>query len=488
MVTCLPRSRTSLDPLPCLLFHDIEASQSWIGMDVEEREILALQQQFIAGQDKPSATSRRREQTSFPGNASSDFVAGNRINLSIDDAHEQLARSQDHKSPGIIQDIVEHDINDFVEAEFRRDNTNLRPKKIDWKAKNSTSGGTGSSRFRSTRRFNDNVVEQRTRTSAVPLDNQIDEENQKVLNNMADEEILAEKKRLTDTLDPAILNALLKRHKRTTTSIQSGPDDFGPKFTSESITAIPRVASHPPVLGNSPKDQAIPPASTNTADRDRYTSGEESLQQGSDDHIHDATCLPPDAHHVHYPSSSSVSADVDPNSATFLQDLKSKYFPDLNHDPSSLAWMQAPTAAEESEYHESLDSLMPSQLRFDFFGNFLAPRTSREVDADIGLHHHSDAPRAAGYTIPELARLCRSSYSSQACIAIQTMGRIMYKLGKQFYGQSISQKLNRLIQKLEVEATLLERVRDRHMSVSSYATEALWQANLGRQGQTLEGL
>lgn len=51
-----------------------------------------------------------------------------------------------------------------------------------------------------------------------------------------------------------------------------------------------------------------------------------------------------------------------------------------------------------------------------------------------GLHHHADAPEAAGYTIPELARLARSSFPAQRCIAFQTLGRILYRLGAGHYG------------------------------------------------------
>lgn len=52
----------------------------------------------------------------------------------------------------------------------------------------------------------------------------------------------------------------------------------------------------------------------------------------------------------------------------------------------------------------------------------------------MGLHHHGKDPEAAGYTIPELGILGRSSFPAQRCIAWQVLGRILYRLGKGEFG------------------------------------------------------
>ena len=52
----------------------------------------------------------------------------------------------------------------------------------------------------------------------------------------------------------------------------------------------------------------------------------------------------------------------------------------------------------------------------------------------MGLHHHAEAPEAAGYTIPELAVLARSKVAAQRCMAYQTLGRILYRLGQGEFG------------------------------------------------------
>ncbi|KAG7150343.1 RNA polymerase II-associated protein rba50 like [Verticillium longisporum] len=66
----------------------------------------------------------------------------------------------------------------------------------------------------------------------------------------------------------------------------------------------------------------------------------------------------------------------------------------------------------------------------------LPPRLSRQIPVSKGLHHHGQAPEAAGYTIEELSILARSAVAAQRCIAFQTIGRIFYRLGKGEWGNS----------------------------------------------------
>jgi hypothetical protein len=87
-----------------------------------------------------------------------------------------------------------------------------------------------------------------------------------------------------------------------------------------------------------------------------------------------------------------------------------------------------------SPYHPSQTALNATELRFDFKGTLLPPSVARSIPSDRGLHHHADAPEAAGYTIPELAVLSRSAVPAQRCMAYQTLGRILYRLGQGEYG------------------------------------------------------
>lgn len=134
---------------------------------------------------------------------------------------------------------------------------------------------------------------------------------------------------------------------------------------------------------------------------------------------------------VHWPQ--PTQPDLDPTSATFLDDLHEKYFPNLSHDPSKLDWMK-PSPDTESTYDPSATSIAPKDLRFDFNGTLIPPSKAASIPTNLGLHNHGDAPDAAGYTIPELARLARSAFPAQRCIAIQTLGRILYRLGKGEFG------------------------------------------------------
>lgn len=79
--------------------------------------------------------------------------------------------------------------------------------------------------------------------------------------------------------------------------------------------------------------------------------------------------------------------------------------------------------------------MAPSSIRFSLRGTILAPETSLSLPTNLGLHHHGDDPQAAGYTIPELAILSRSTFPAQRCVAWQVLGRILYRLGKAEFGE-----------------------------------------------------
>jgi hypothetical protein len=76
----------------------------------------------------------------------------------------------------------------------------------------------------------------------------------------------------------------------------------------------------------------------------------------------------------------------------------------------------------------------------------------------MGLHHHGDDPHAAGYTIPELAILARSTFPAQRCIAWQVIGRILFRLGRAEFGErggQLSEGLWFVIEKEGVVAGML---------------------------------
>jgi len=147
-----------------------------------------------------------------------------------------------------------------------------------------------------------------------------------------------------------------------------------------------------------------------------------------------------------------------------------------------MAWMAPlnPEAEEQSAYSPTLDALHVSAIRFNFRGQLLPPRLSSQIPSTKGLHHHAHAPSSAGYTVPELAHLARSSYPAQRCIAYQTLGRILYRLGRGDFGREGEDLCEGLWQQMEqgrvvdqlVEAAAKGDAGNKSIWVT--ATEAVW--------------
>ncbi|KAL2023753.1 hypothetical protein VTK56DRAFT_1467 [Thermocarpiscus australiensis] len=305
----------------------------------------------------------------------------------------------------------------------------------------------------------------------------IDEENRALLGSMSPEDIAEAQRDLYSSFDPKFIQMLLRRANLDeptgpspfdTAPVEHSPSADGPSPANTSRKATvedaPEVSEEPeknpapeikqnkpkktvtfdePEKGPAPKlkgnnstktvpfDEDAPPP---VPPPDLFPAS--NPPRAKDDSSSDANPAPPPK--THFPRPPSVP-DLDPADPDFLETMHQKFFPDLPADPSKLAWM-APvptpgsTADRESPYYPGQDSLPVSALRFDFRGRLLPPRASRAVPVTKGLHHHGEAPEAAGYTVPELARLARSAVPGQRCIAYQTLGRMLYRLGRGEWG------------------------------------------------------
>lgn len=292
------------------------------------------------------------------------------------------------------------------------------------------------------------------RNTTLPEKQSIDRENSQKLASMSTVEIEEARQELFNDLDPKILEMLLKRANLDETSGVS-------PFEEQAPTPVPTIQ-----VEDKPDPEPAAPAKPASkyrkvhfedvaeADADMAdiaplpTSDHESTMLTPDagdaepptiphDHNHDHADLPPTK--PHWPQA-PVTPDLDPSDPNFLASLHEKYFPTLPADPTKLAWMAPiPTANSpadfDSPYHPRHSTIPVSQLRFDFRGVLLPPRIARAVPVSRGLHHHGEAPEAAGYTIRELARLARSAVPGQRCIAYQTLGRILFRLGHGNYGR-----------------------------------------------------
>jgi hypothetical protein len=264
----------------------------------------------------------------------------------------------------------------------------------------------------------------------------IDEENTQTLAGMSDAEIEQERQELMSSLNPALLQKLLMR-----SNIDQGSNERD--FPSETQVA---AATPAPIDGVKP-ELRLKATSTKKVSFAAPEPVNEVLFQPPDAAPSIPTAQPPsDANttstaapdeassSIHFPTPPQPP-DLDPNDPSFLESLHEKYFPSLPYDPSTLSWMSPIDPSDKtSPYHPSQTALNASELRFDFNGALLPPSVARSIPSDRGLHHHRDAPEAAGYTIPELAVMARSKVPAQRCTAYQTLGRILYRLGKGEFG------------------------------------------------------
>lgn len=298
-------------------------------------------------------------------------------------------------------------------------------------------------------------------------ESQIDAENRNRINNMSLEEIEEAREEVMAQFnfkDPNFLRKFLQRADIDT------ENDKQQKEWDEHEAGRPKADSHKTV------SFASQPAVNEETTQSHEESEPSQPQNEHEPSISTST--------VHFPAPPRNPADykpLDPNDPNFLKDLHDTYFPDLPYDPSKLTWLTDPTPTEEesSPYNPDKAGYVPSSLRFSFVGTLITPSDSLDIPTTAGLHHHGDAPSSAGYTIPELALLERSTLPNQRCIAYQVLGRILYRLGRGDFGPrggELSDGLWNVVEKERViEVMMSEANRGRgHLSARNYATEALW--------------
>ncbi|RSL67088.1 hypothetical protein CEP53_003121 [Fusarium sp. AF-6] len=324
----------------------------------------------------------------------------------------------------------------------------------------------------------------------------IDQENRQKLASMSPAEIAQAQNDIMNGLNPALIQRLLQR---ANIDEPTGPSPF-----DSPPSETPQAPEPPPEIKiEDTSKTTVTPAAEDAAqdakaakelasEKKASASPAVSTKKIADDYDEDQapTQIPPDIFpitnlpkSVHFPAPPSLP-DVDPSDPDFMAKLHEKYFPNLPADPSKLAWMapiptQDSPADKDSPYYPHPEIAI-SAFRFDFRGRFLSPRVSRSIPSSKGLHHHGEAPEAAGYTIAELARLARSAVPAQRCMAFQTLGRIMYRLGNGEWGKSaddpIAMGVWASIKQGRVLQTLMEAAMGEggHRGSRAYATEALW--------------
>ncbi|CAI7667491.1 unnamed protein product [Penicillium manginii] len=286
----------------------------------------------------------------------------------------------------------------------------------------------------------------------------IGEENTRHLASMSEAQIEKEREELMASLDPGLLERFLRRAKideDEKASDKAPPAAAAAPSTSAKQAEVQDEEELPSKSKKSVSFDIPPPAKAPPKKQEPTPPTNSKLPPGGHDDL-PPTTVPKDLHpaseypnmdpstieRFHFPQPTKPMPTLDPSSPNFLEDLKTHYFPEITHDPSSLSWLQPPSSDEEdpessSAYHPASNaiSMAPSSIRFSLRGTILAPETSLSLPTNLGLHHHGDDPQAAGYTIPELAILSRSTFPAQRCVAWQVLGRILYRLGKAEFGE-----------------------------------------------------
>lgn len=306
----------------------------------------------------------------------------------------------------------------------------------------------------------------------------IDKENRERIQAMSAEEIEEARKELMTGLSPEMVERLFKRANIDEQDPTKFPSEAPQKKhpppptieveDEETAAPTPPPAAAPTPTQSAPKKPSPPPI-----DEDRPPTNPPA----------DLFPISDAPKSTHFPA--PKDPDLDPADPDFLENLHKKYFPNLPADPSKLAWMaplptEGSAADKESPYSPHQASLATSALRFDFTGRLLPPRLSREIPVSKGLHHHGQAPEAAGYTVEELCILARSAVPAQRCIAFQTLGRVLFRLGKGEWGASIEDPIAMGIWGAVKEGRALDSLAEEagreggHRSSQAFAIEALW--------------
>jgi hypothetical protein len=351
----------------------------------------------------------------------------------------------------------------------------------------------------------------------------IDEENKQRLAAMSTGQIQKERADLMSALPPSLIERFLRR---------ATIDDEPP--TQPSRKAADSQASSQKLEAETSKDPAKGSKSVSfdiTESQGHIPTSEDSSQVPSGTEAAASTAVtdeqppaypPPDLRPasefpsgpIHFPTPpprQNPMPNLDPSSPSFLADLQTHYFPNTPHDHSSLSWLQAPSRDPDdpdaaSPYHpaSSASAVSPSSLRFSLTGTVLSPSTSLSLPTSLGLHHHAQDPEAAGYTIPELAILSRSTVPAQRCIAWQVIGRILFRLGKGEFGppgSTLVEGLWSVVERERVVARMLEEAEGgdsekskekgsgggkagigRHASAKAWAVEGVWLWQTGGGG------
>ena len=406
----------------------------------------------------------------------------------------------------MIGDIVERDSKTKPSTDFSQDSissTGFPQHKRRWKTsafKQRRAATSADSASKTTREPSKGGLEAPGGQETAPqsfdeLERQrIDHENRQKLDEMSPEDIARAQQEILNGMNPGLVQRLLQR-----ANIDDEPSE-PPVRSGATQQSTPAEPPQIKVEDTTKPKKTVSFENTNAASS--RLKSRKKIDENYDEDV-EPPQMPPDMFpitegpkSVHFPAPPRAP-DLDPSDPDFLESLHEKYFPDLPADPGKMAWM-APVPSEdsiadrESPYYPHPE-ISISALRFDFRGRFLSPRVSRTIPSSKGLHHHGEAPEAAGYTIAELARLARSAVPAQRCIAFQTLGRILYRLGTGEWGKTEGDPIAMGIWDAMKQGRVLDVLADAaateggHKGSQAFATEAIWLFEKGGWKEKFKG-
>lgn len=352
---------------------------------------------------------------------------------------------------------------------------------------------------------------------------QIHQENIEILARMSVEEREENKQELLDSLDPKVLQMLMRRSRR-----KYGPPGEGEGEVSldgadnsyvDPIYEPVEGAMGTWVGGEHELDKPVRSNGGSGGKKIRFEEEakvihldqsksvieeREAVEEALENEWEDVEELEPEteaikdeqehSHGVHFPKPPQPFEPLDINDPQFNDKLHEKYFPELPRNPNQLEWMQPVPETPKDISYDGVET-----VRFDFRGDIITNANIGEyIGENKGLHNHAANPELPGYTLPELGHYLRSTFPGQVCIACRTLGRILYKLGTLSYDMVISDDSGptergafekecwELVEKLQIIELLQKYAQEseRNLSVRNYAIDALW---LWRQGKNEEG-
>lgn len=358
-------------------------------------------------------------------------------------------------------------------------------------------------------------------------------ENINLMMGMSSEQITNERQDIMDTMSPKVLEKLIKRFS-STNRISGRDEEDIPLFTdidtnkywiggTNSIKDLPKLDDHK--VDDILKIQTAEAAKNHVKKIDlRHVKFEDDMKDleeeeeeltidypsvdNEDEYVTDDyqilqkmkdTDSKELLRDVHFVTKKQL-AQYEPLSIDdpeFEHKLKEKYFPDLPAEIDKLKWMEN-TDDSNITGNKVIDTV--ADLRFDFKGNLCAPQQDVSSTKD-GLHHHADNPALKGYTLEELQNYALSTYPGQKCIALQTLGRVMYKIKAERYYQLIPEIDQEQLDDLNGDITpIIEQIygmlwawltnlkivdivesnlNSKNLSIKNYATEAIWMLKQG---------